>query len=212
MASFKDLAIIIPVAPKELAWQDLLKDLLHLAPEIEILFVGPVQPPQLETLKGAPPWAGRQLSWIASPLGRAKQLNKAARSTEKPYLWFLHADSRLAKRSFLVLEKALNHDPKALYYLNLKFLNDGPSLTRINAVGAWIRSHCFSLPFGDQGFCISKNLFEHLAGFPENVPYGEDHLFVWRARQARIPVRALDAEIYDKRLRCKSATFQHCNR
>lgn len=195
MDLMKDLAIIIPVAPKETAWPSLLKDLNELPAETEILLVGPKRPRKLETLKQRSSHAGRQIHWIDSPLGRAKQLNIGAEFTQKKFLWFLHADSRLSVDAFSALEDALIRDPHALYYFNLKFLDDGPPLTKINTVGAWIRSHWLLLPFGDQGFCISKTLFELLSRFPENVSYGEDHLFVWSARRAGIPVRPVSAQI-----------------
>jgi hypothetical protein len=47
------------------------------------------------------------------------------------------------------------------------------------------------MPFGDQGFCIRRRDWQALGGFPEAAPYGEDHLFVWKARRAGLPVRPL---------------------
>ena len=196
MNLLKDLAIIIPVAPKENAWRSLLKDLKDLPSETEILLVGPNKPPNFERFLRRLSHSEKQVDWIDSPLGRARQLNLGAQHTQKKFLWFLHADSRLPSSSFPALEKALITDPHALYYLNLRFLDDGPPLTKINAVGVWIRSHWLSLPFGDQGFCITKTLFELLGQFPEDAPYGEDHLFVWSARRAGIPVRSVSAKIY----------------
>ncbi|MGE0633453.1 MAG: glycosyl transferase family 2 [Pseudobdellovibrionaceae bacterium] len=195
MGALKDLSIIIPIAPKEEAWRSLLKDLRFVPSEVEIFLVGPEKPPHLEKLKSRSPLA-KQIEWIQSPLSRAIQLNQGAQFTKKKFIWFLHADSRLPKESFSALNTALTSDPQALYYFRLVFLNDGTQFTRINTLGVWVRSQYLSLPFGDQGFCISKSLFDELGGYPENTSYGEDHLFVWKVRRAGIPIRAVRGKIY----------------
>jgi rSAM/selenodomain-associated transferase 1 len=63
----------------------------------------------------------------------------------------------------------------------------------INEIGCWIRSRLLGLPFGDQGFCLSRIHFERIGGFPEDVAYGEDHVFVWRAKQNGIALKAIKA-------------------
>ncbi len=137
-----------------------------------------------------------RIRWVRSKKGRALQMNAGARATKKKFLWFLHADSRLEEHAISSLVKALRRDEEALYYFELQFLSDGPSWMFINEFGCWLRSRVMGVPFGDQGFCLSRAQFEKIGGFPVGADYGEDHLFVWRARQQGL------------RLRCTGAVLQ----
>jgi len=179
-----NLSLIVPIAPQEEAWVNLWTDLEELPLETEIIFSGPKKPSR--------PIPSR-VKWIDSAPGRAQQLNKGARNATRDFLWFLHADSRFTQSTLTALIQALNSDPNIFYYFDLRFLNDGPPLMCINEIGCWIRSRLMGLPFGDQGFCLSKMNFERLGGFPEEVPYGEDHLFVWRAHQYGVSLRSTRA-------------------
>ena len=55
----------------------------------------------------------------------------------------------------------------------------------LNALGVKLRSDILGIPFGDQGFCLSQELFWSLGALSEN-DFGEDHLFLWKARQKGI--------------------------
>jgi hypothetical protein len=188
MISLRELAVIIPVAPGDTAWAHLVADLKRLPLESEIVFVCPELPSKaLKHLFDALA-SSRNVRWFQAPQGRGRQLNAAVKATHKPYLWFLHADSRFTESTLDKLEKSLQHKPDALHYFDLVFLDDGPALTAINTVGVWFRSHILALPFGDQGFCLARKLFERLDGFREDVSYGEDHLFVWQARNQEVPL------------------------
>ena len=52
------------------------------------------------------------------------------------------------------------------------------------------------MPFGDQGLCIRKDLFQSIKGFREDLPYGEDHVLVWTARQWHIELQPVGAMLY----------------
>jgi GT2 family glycosyltransferase len=66
----------------------------------------------------------------------------------------------------------------------------------INRWGVHFRSRILKVPFGDQGFCIRKDMFQILGGFPDNVPYGEDHIFVWKARQQGVKLQPVCSTLY----------------
>ena len=66
-----------------------------------------------------------------------------------------------------MIQTLKRNDREALYYFSLKF--DDGRILRLNSLGANLRSRLFSLPYGDQGFCLSKELFLRIGGFPENV-------------------------------------------
>ena len=123
---------------------------------------------------------------------RASSLNLGAAKASGEWLWFLHADSRINPDNIRALEQSLQKHPLALHYFDLAF--DLP-LLRYNAVGANLRSRLLSLPFGDQGFCIKKSLFESLGGYPEDCPYGEDLLFVWQARLAGVRLQRIPSTL-----------------
>src|SRR6056300_1555311 len=84
---------------------------------------------------------------------RAKALNEGSRCTKYSYLWFLHLDSNIKNITPKDVEKL---EDNQLYYFSLAFEN---SLNTLNAIGANYRSKLLSIPFGDQGFLMSKKLF-----------------------------------------------------
>ena len=99
---------------------------------------------------------------------RAISLNEGAIKTTSDYILFLHADSKIEDDT---IENLINYikvrNVAGMYYFSLKF--DQGKILRLNSIGANLRSFLFSLPYGDQGFCISRRLFMKTGGFPENV-------------------------------------------
>ncbi|MGE4233103.1 MAG: glycosyltransferase [Bacteriovoracia bacterium] len=189
MQELSDLAIIIPVGPEDHAWKILLEDLFAYSSAAEIILVGTdAAPKDCQDLEKRTAHAN-QISWLQTNQGRARQLNYGARSTQRKFIWFLHADSRVTIKALISLSQSLKFYPNDLLFFDLKFLSDGPKLTTLNTLGVWIRSHVFQLPFGDQGFCLAREKFIELGGFSEKATYGEDHLFVWAARKKGIRLR-----------------------
>ncbi len=178
-----DLTVIIPVAPKETQWSGLLADLKKENPKLKIICVGPECPRGLEKI------------WLQAPLGRAIQMNLAAMQASTKYLWFLHADTRLSKGSLDKLLKSLNADRGALHYFGLAFLPDGPKLMFLNSLGAYVRSRFGGMPYGDQGFCLSREKFLQVGGFPK-TNFGEDHLLVWQWRQCGFRLKPVEGVIF----------------
>src|SRR4051812_8054612 len=89
-----ELSVIIPLAPGEIAWKELVQDLDLMPHETEIIFVSPslqTEAPKLLARLSI----GRKVRWILSKPGRAEQLNTGARQARGRFLWFLHADTRL---------------------------------------------------------------------------------------------------------------------
>ncbi|MBS0382066.1 MAG: glycosyltransferase [Proteobacteria bacterium] len=132
-----------------------------------------------------------------APRGRAQQLNAGAAQTQARWIWFVHADSVPTERTLAALAQFIDvADERDLGYFDLRFLGDGPALMAINRGGAWIRSRWLGLPFGDQGYVVSRRLFERLQGFDASLPCGEDHEFIWRARACGARIRAVGAPLY----------------
>ena len=168
------LSIIIPLAQEDTEQQYLLKNLLNLLADSSV---------SSEIIQSS-----KQI--------RASSLNGGAKQAEGQWLWFLHADSRVSLDNLCALENSLNQDPHgaALHYFDLGFNHRGPLLWA-NALGANLRSRWLGCPYGDQGLCISKELFFHLGGFAEDQAYGEDLLFIWHARRAAVPLRRIPSTL-----------------
>lgn len=123
-------------------------------------------------------------------------MNAAAKTARGKYLWFVHADSRIESFSLAMLFSCFNDYPLALRYLRLKFLDDGSRLLFLNTFFARLRADVFKIPFGDQGFLLSRELFSLLNGFDENSEIQEDHDFIWKAKIKGYPIEVIDGFLY----------------
>lgn len=186
----RPLAIVIPLGPGELDWRPLLPSLLSsTSAELIVVHTPDAVPAEL-------PAAGERLRLVAARQGRAAQMNAGAAATAAPWLWFLHADSRLTAPAFARLDQYLADSPVGIGYFDLRFLGDGPRLVRLNEWGARLRSRWLHLPFGDQGFVMHRDTLQALGGFNESLPGGEDHALVWRARHSAVPLQPVGAELW----------------
>lgn len=208
------ITVVVPVAPGDEAWREIIPDLTSLSEEDELLLVSPCAlGNDLSTLANR---FGLKCphSWVKSERGRAKQLNLGARLAKREYIWFLHCDSKIPKQGIEKLKSSLKDAPAALHYFNLAFMADGPRALIANNFGVWIRSHVFQLPFGDQGFAMHRSTFKMLGEFPESAPYGEDHLLIWHAHQSKVKLRPVGVTLYTSARKYKAngwgrTTLQH---
>lgn len=184
------LSVIVPLAPHEAEESDLLRQLRALPAGSEVIVVHADKTPRPPPADW--PRALRYCVYRSEP-GRARQQNVGARLASGYWLWFLHADTRLRPACLSELQRFLSANSDALGWFKLAFRHDGPRLTALNAVGANWRSRWLGLPFGDQGLVLPHHWFAALNGFNEDVTAGEDHLLVWAARHAGLPLRAIPA-------------------
>jgi hypothetical protein len=122
-------------------------------------------------------------------------MNRGAHAARGHWLWFVHADSRLDARTLPALDAFIAREEDALAYFDLRYADDGPALTRLNALGANLRARWLGLPFGDQGLVLPAAWFARLGGYDEHVEHGEDHRLVWHARHAGLPLRRFGAPL-----------------
>lgn len=160
------LSIIIPVREGETAHKDL------------VCSLNALQDSQLEVI-------------VTKGNSRANAMNKGVLRAQNKFLWFVHADTKVEKTHINVLKKSCYTHPESLHYFDLSFAKDGPFLSLLNAWGANIRSRVLSLPWGDQAFCCSQEVFQKIGPYDEAVTYGEDHLLVWSAHHKNIQVKSL---------------------
>lgn len=187
---YPSLSVIVPLAPGEDEWHPLLEQLAALPLGSEVIVVC------ADDLSRLPPreWPPQlHFRTCRSDPGRARQQNLGARMASGDWLWFVHADSRLRAETLHELQRFITQDSCALGWFTLAFRRDGPRWTALNAAGANWRARWLGLPFGDQGFLLPRIRFEALHGFDEQVAYGEDHLLVWAARRAGLPLRHIPA-------------------
>ncbi len=169
------LSIIIPLGPEEEFCRDLLRSISSSELEAEIILAAcQPRPPKIQLPENT--------QWLIAEKGRAQQLNAGSKAANGEFLWFLHADSTLGPETLRSVRQIMQEDYDGLAYFKLQFAGDGPVSTRLNAIGANIRSRLWGLPFGDQGFLIKKAIFEQLSGFDESITPGEDLDFVIRLK------------------------------
>lgn len=191
MSALQQMSIIIPFAPGDMAWKELLSDLNMLPKQAEIILVASSENSMLEANSFALPV---NANVIVSAKGRGRQMNAGARTAKNPCLWFLHADSRLDEHCIEAIDK-FDFSKRQMGYFGLGFQNDGPRRMSINSFGVWLRSRFLKIPFGDQGFVLSKSCFEMLGQYREDLSSGEDHAFVWSARKNGVLLKHLNARI-----------------
>jgi hypothetical protein len=187
------LSVVIPLGPAESAHPGLLEQLVALPAGAEILLAACTEVAIPVDLRDALRHLRCEIGHY--PPGRAGQLNRGVHDTHQPWLWLLHADSRLTEGCLPALARFLADDSERLGWFHLEYAGDGPGLCRLNAWGANRRSGWFGLPFGDQGFVLRRDTFDRLGGFDEAAPFGEDHLLVWAARRAGVPLAAIGARL-----------------
>ncbi len=202
------ISVVIPSISLDEPFGALVQDLQHLVDSVgEILIVVPNDIP-LEVLES---WNQRSFGTsspipvrlVKSARGRASQQNAGVLNSSFPWIWFLHADSRLELDDTAALRRRLRNvvsteEGPDFFYMDLKLKSLSSSsngsvsrsgewkrhLPQLNNWGARLRSDLLRLPFGDQGFLVRKTLFASLGGFTESLQVGEDHNFVWRLRHS----------------------------
>ncbi len=184
------VSIIIPVKHNNEPWHVLALELLQDQEDsaLEVIIVSSEAASSTITDK--------RLKLLHSAPGRARQQNLGAENASYPYLWFLHSDSKLEKDAIKNVRNNLVRKSDAIYFFDLHFQTGGPGFMRLNSIGANWRSHFLKMPFGDQGFFLSKKTFFSLGMFNEQVPYGEDHVLIWRAQQRGIDILSSGMKIF----------------
>jgi rSAM/selenodomain-associated transferase 2 len=130
---------------------------------------------------------------IAAPRGRGAQLAVGGVAAAGPWLFFLHADTRLAPGWAAAVAAFIGdagNDGRA-GYLRFRLDDASAAARRIEAVVAW-RCRLLALPYGDQGLLISAALYRALGGF-RPLPLMEDVDLARRLGRHRLAPLAADA-------------------
>ena len=175
------LTIIIPIAVGDNSWKNLLSDLSNMSDllsDSEVLLAGNDKHPVDESSHGL------HVKSVKTANGRAQAMNQASTHARGEYLWFIHADTRITETAVKSLLVTISQGCSSLLYFDLLFT--GKKKMWINSQGVSFRSRLLQCPYGDQAFCIRRNIFICSQGYPEDADYGEDHLWVWKLRSMNI--------------------------
>ncbi|QBA65033.1 TIGR04283 family arsenosugar biosynthesis glycosyltransferase [Muriicola soli] len=113
---------------------------------------------------------------LSSPIGRASQMNRGARSAKGSILYFLHADSYPPQAYDSCIREAILHKDTAGCF-RLQF----DSRSRFLNLFAWFSRFNFQIcRGGDQSLFITKTQFDALGGFDERYRIYEDNEFIGR--------------------------------
>jgi len=169
------LSIILPCYQDHEALYKCLAS-LGVLPEDEVIVVDASETEAPEQLLSAFP----TVQWLKSPPNRSKQLNLGAAHSTGDYLLFLHTDSILPYAWREAITAPLRGGSAVLS--SFRFKANSPSFFfRVLETFVWLRCKLGGLPFGDQGYCLSKEVFDNLEGYPEQEIM-EDYEFVRRLK------------------------------
>lgn len=128
---------------------------------------------------------------VATSAGRGVQLQAGGEAARGEWLLFLHADTLLGKGWREVVADHVRSNPHAAACFRLK-LDDGAWQARVIERAVAMRVELLGLPYGDQGFLISRELYEQVGGF-RSLALMEDVDLVRRVGRRRIRTLGVDA-------------------
>lgn len=118
---------------------------------------------------------------LASPPGRARQMNAGAEVAKGEVLLFLHGDTRLPEGFDEWVRQALARPGVVAGAFRLGFDSSGWGVRLIERLANW-RSTRWQMPYGDQAIFLRAETFRTLGGFPD-IPIMEDFELVRRLRR-----------------------------
>jgi len=133
---------------------------------------------------------------VRASAGRGQQLAAGAEIGRGSWLLFLHADTVLAHgwhdevaRHIARVNTGRTPDLAAAFRFAL---DDAGMQPRTLEAVVGLRCRLFKLPYGDQGLLISRQLYNEVGGFRDDLPLMEDVDLVWRIGGRRMTL--LDAK------------------
>jgi rSAM/selenodomain-associated transferase 2/rSAM/selenodomain-associated transferase 1 len=124
--------------------------------------------------------AARGATVLASPTGRARQMNAGAARAGGDILLFLHADTTLPGDYARLVREALDRPGVVAGAFDLGIEGEGRRFRWIERLVGW-RSRKRQMPYGDQALFMPAEVFRELGGYPE-IPIMEDVELVRRLR------------------------------
>ena len=186
------LSVIVPFYEKELLTKEFIETLSYLNEGNQIIFSANCLKSDIDTSLLKKIENRFSIDWLYLPnSNRAVAMNEGVNAAKFNYLWFLHADSQIDNLGVKQLYKNLINNEQLLYFFRLEFINKETFLTKLNTWGCIFRSEICRIPFGDQGFCLTKENFDKIGKYPENFDKGEDNSFIWHAKIAYFSLKKI---------------------
>lgn len=163
------VSVIVPVLDEEKSIALTLEALRYLNPYEVIVVDGGSKDRTREIVAQSP------ARIVASPAGRARQMNQGARWAGGEILLFLHADTRLPPSALDDVRVALGDSR----YVGGRFdvrLDDDRWIFKMIGNMINLRSRLTKTATGDQAMFVRREAFEKLGGFPD-LPLMEDIAF-----------------------------------
>lgn len=130
---------------------------------------------------------------LASPPGRAVQMNCGAQKAKGDILLFLHADTTLPPTAASLVREALRAPCVTAGAFKIGF--DIPLRSmKLIAFAADLRCRIERVPYGDQAIFISRKTFDKIGGFPD-IPLMEDVEFFQNIKRQRLEIVVLQEAI-----------------
>lgn len=124
---------------------------------------------------------------ISAAAGRASQMNAGAAAATSDILLFLHADTHLPTGFETLVRQALQNPGTIAGAFELRIDAQLRGLRLVEKM-VNVRSHFFSMPYGDQAIFLKATIFHENSGFPD-LPIMEDFELIRRLkRQGRITI------------------------
>lgn len=179
----QELCIVVPLYREAAQLPALWQSLAGLRQAgVEVILVNAELPPELadETIPIA---AAQQIPLQSAPKGRAVQMNEGARLSCRPWLLFLHADTRLPEDALIQLARL---PIKAQWgRFDVRITGHSWGLGMVAFCMNW-RSRLSGIATGDQAIFVRRALFDALGGFPPQ-PLMEDITLSRRLRAQHWP-------------------------
>jgi rSAM/selenodomain-associated transferase 2 len=164
----------------------------HLSPTLESLVAAAVEGTvgeviianadgDSETARIAEAWGARI---VDCERGRGRALRAGAEVARKPWLLFLHADTKLAPGWDAEAERFMLRGAGQAAAFRFMLADEG-IWPRLLEAGVALRCRLFALPYGDQGLLISRKLYDELGGY-KPIPIMEDVDIVRRIGRKRL--------------------------
>ncbi|BAZ46798.1 family 2 glycosyl transferase [Chondrocystis sp. NIES-4102] len=123
----------------------------------------------------------------ASGKGRSAQMNAGANIAKGEILLFLHIDTQLPPNFVKLILQTLQKPDTIAGAFELNIRGEDVALRWVEKL-VKLRSHIFSLPYGDQAIFLKKQTFWEMGGFA-NLPIMEDFELIQRLkRQGKIAI------------------------
>lgn len=174
----RDVSVVVPVHNDEKCLLALLKNLEPYS-DLDIVVVDSKRNERLSLLSDP-------VRYLVSPhFGRGPQISYGISSTERSWIWILHADSLLTKNNITELELSLARCCWGRFDIRL----DGTRYAY--RVIEWFmnsRSALTGICTGDQGIFVRRKLLHEIGGFPDQMLM-EDIELSKRLRKRAKPMR-----------------------